>query len=107
MYGWWEFVEVGGLMSYGTTCVPAPVLRSDPGGEGDERAHPCPRLLTCGRGSAGAPDQASPRHRRPARAEGEVRRLELLYATPSSRALPIRLRSFVLPLSGLRPGLTR
>src|SRR5437879_8009635 len=40
MYGWREFVEVGGFMSYGTSCVPAPVLRSDPGGEGDERAHP-------------------------------------------------------------------
>ena len=40
MYGWREFVEVGGFMSYGTSCVPARVLRSDPGGEGDERAHP-------------------------------------------------------------------
>jgi hypothetical protein len=29
-------------------CVPARVLRSDPGGEGDGRAHPRPRLVTCG-----------------------------------------------------------
>ena len=33
----------------GEDRVPARVLRSDPGGEGDERAHPRPRLLTCGR----------------------------------------------------------
>ena len=38
---------------WGQDRVPARVLRSDPGGEGDERAHPRPRLVTCGRRPSG------------------------------------------------------